>query len=115
MATLRYEMLHLTEVGHRLDPPVAGSPEFLVPTQLHQLFCWVHGLQPLELMGKPWDNYHLEMQLLQVSSKYSSAEGNDCHYYCPSFFQDALKLVRRDRTAFSLGTNNGVGNGFTMI
>lgn len=93
VATLRYEMLHLTEVGHRLDPPVAGSPEFLVPTQLHQLFCWVHGLQPLELMGKPWDNYHLEMQLLQ----------------------DALKLVRRDRTAFSLGTNNGVGNGFTMI
>lgn len=92
LATLRYEMLHLTEAGHKLDPPVAGAPEFLVPTQLHQLFCWVHGLQPLELMGKPWDNYHLEMQLLQ----------------------DALKLVRRDRTAF-IGCNNGVGNGYTMI
>jgi len=43
-------------------------------------------------MGKPWLNYHLEMQLLQ----------------------DALKLVRRDRTNFA-GTNNGLGNGFTII
>ena len=40
--------------------------EFLVPTQLHELFCWVHHLKPLDLIGKPWANYHLEMQLLQV-------------------------------------------------
>ena len=40
--------------------------EFLIPTQLHELFCWVHQLQPLDLMGKPWDHYHLELQLLQV-------------------------------------------------
>jgi len=92
VATIRYEMLHLTEEGHRIDPPVDNAPEFLIPTHLHQLFCWVHNLQPLDLMGKPWLNYHLEMQLLQ----------------------DALKLVRRDRTNFA-GTNNGLGNGFTII
>lgn len=94
VATIRYEMLHLTEEGHRIDPPVDPAPEFIIPTHLHQLFCWVHNLQPLDLMGKPWVNYHLEMQLLQ----------------------DALKLVRRDRTNFNFaGTNNGLGNGFTII
>ena len=64
----RYEMLYLTEEGHRLGPPVGGGAnnEFLIPTQLHELFCWVHQLQPLDLMGKPWANYHLELQLLQV-------------------------------------------------
>ena len=66
VATARYEMLHLTEEGHSLQPPVGGHREFLIPTQLHELFCWVHQLKPLDLMGKPWANYHLEMQLLQV-------------------------------------------------
>ena len=66
----RYEMLHLTEEGHRLGPPIGGGAnnEFLIPTELHELFCWVHQLQPLDLMGKPWANYHLEHQLLQVLS-----------------------------------------------
>ena len=61
-------MLHLTEEGHRLGPPIGGGAnnEFLIPTELHELFCWVHQLQPLDLMGKPWSNYHLELQLLQV-------------------------------------------------
>ena len=77
VATIRYEMLHLTEEGHRIDPPVDPAPEFLVPTHLHQLFCWVHNLQPLDLMGKPWINYHLEMQLLQVINKRNKgAKGN---------------------------------------
>lgn len=91
VATARYEMLHLTEEGHRLLPPVGGNREFLIPTQLHELFCWLHQLQPLDLMGKPWDHYHLELQLLQ----------------------DALRLARRDRTLVS-GTS-GMANGLTLI
>ena len=68
VATARYEMLHLTAEGHGLLPPVGGNlnREFLIPTQLHEIFCWVHQLEPLDLMGKPWLNYHLELQLLQV-------------------------------------------------
>ena len=68
VATARYEMLHLTDEGHKLGPPLGGNNtrEFLIPTQLHELFCWVHQLKPLDVMGKPWVNYHLEMQLLQV-------------------------------------------------
>jgi len=101
VATARYEMLQLTEESHKLGPPLSGpnSREFLVPTQLHELFCWVHHLKPLDLIGKPWANYHLEMQLLQ----------------------DALKLVRRDRTVMSSSSNptqanfQDVGNGITMI
>jgi hypothetical protein len=94
VATARYEMLHLTEEGYKLASPLAGPAvrEFLVPTQLHELFCWVHQLQPLDVMGKPWGNYHLEMQLLQ----------------------DALKLARRDRGVMSSYTNIGKGGG-TML
>ena len=109
----RYEMLHLTEEAYKLAQPLASPPvrEFLVPTQLHELFCWVHGLQvwiellmnnwasycfqPLDVMGKPWANYHLEMQLLQ----------------------DALKLARRDRgvvSNYTPGSNIG-SNGGTML
>jgi len=93
VATARYEMLHLTEEGHRLGPPIGGGAnnEFLIPTELHELFCWVHQLQPLDLMGKPWSNYHLELQLLQ----------------------DALKLVRRDRTLMSSNMNGN--NGITQL
>merc|ERR1711978_872138 len=99
-------MLSLTEECHKLGPPLSGGNirEFLVPTQLHELFCWVHHLKPLDLIGKPWANYHLEMQLLQ----------------------DALKLVRRDRTVISTTTTTSsishsqpnfkdAGNGITMI
>jgi len=101
VATARYEMLHLTEEGHKLGPPLGGNNtrEFLIPTQLHELFCWVHQLKPLDLMGKPWVNYHLEMQLLQ----------------------DALKLVRRDRTVMSNSQGGSqpnytdLGNGVTML
>lgn len=104
VATARYELLHLTEEAHKLGPPLSGpnTREFLVPTQLHELFCWVHHLKPLDLMGKPWANYHLEMQLLQ----------------------DGLKLVRRDRTGMSSSRGSGpsqpanftdLGNGVTRI
>jgi len=94
VATARYEMLHLTEEGYKLAPPLASPAvrEFLIPTQLHELFCWVHQLQPLDVMGKPWGNYHLELQLLQ----------------------DALKLARRDRGVMSSYTNVGKGGG-TML
>ena len=58
-------MLHLTGKDHKLGPPVGchNTREFLILTQLHELFCWVLQLKPLDLMGKPWSNYHLEMQL----------------------------------------------------
>merc|ERR1712029_113488 len=102
VATARYEMLHLTEEQHKFSPPLSGSGirEFLVPTQLHELFCWVHHLKPLDLIGKPWGNYHLEMQLLQ----------------------DALKLVRRDKSnqvsiqnLTATANFREAGNGVTMI
>ena len=83
MATARYEMLSLTEEAHKLGPPLSGPGvrEFLVPTQLHELFCWVHHLKPLDLIGKPWANYHLEMQFLQVSRLTLPN-----HYYNVMFF-----------------------------
>ena len=43
----------------------------MVPTRFHALFCWTHGYEPLDLLGKPWDRYHLELQLLQDSLKKS--------------------------------------------
>ena len=48
--------------------------EFLVPTQLHEVFCWIHGYDPLDLLGKPWDRYHLELQLLQDALKTARKE-----------------------------------------
>jgi len=93
VATARFEMLHLTEESYKLAAPLASPAvrEFLVPTQLHELFCWVHRLQPLDVMGKPWANYHLEMQLLQ----------------------DALKLCRRDRGVMS--SYSSIGSGGTRL
>lgn len=93
VATARFEMLHLTEESFQLAAPLAspGVREFLVPTQLHELFCWVHRLQPLDVMGQPWANYHLEMQLLQ----------------------DALKLCRRDRGVMS--SYSSIGSGGTRL
>ena len=143
MATARYEMLNLTEEAHKLGPPLSGPGirEFLVPTQLHELFCWVHHLKPLDLIGKPWANYHLEMQFLQVS-----VLTNNLNFVVSKFFlvtanfnmtqrtlkdgikfQDALKLVRRDRSGLTSSQNNvrvpvpvqqnfkDLGNGVTMI
>ena len=64
----RYEMLRLTSPEFRLQEMVPNR-EFLIPTQLHDLFCWIHGYDPLDLLGKPWDRYHLELQLLTDSLK----------------------------------------------
>ena len=150
VATARYEMLSLTEEAHKLGPPLSGPGvrEFLVPTQLHELFCWVHHLKPLDLIGKPWANYHLEMQFLQVSVmmvalpiqyfisahslllKYMrfKANFNVTYMIYDGFkFQDALKLVRRDRSGLTSSQSNvrvpipvqpnfkEMGNGVTMI
>ena len=128
VATARYEMLHITEESHKLGPPLSepGVREFLVPTQLHELFCWVHHLKPLDLIGKPWANYHLEMQLLQV---IICPKLNIKAWRLRFLLQDALKLVRRDRTVLaSSGLHNqtqvsishqpnytDMGNGVTMI
>ena len=87
VATARYEMLHLTDESHKLGAPLAGPGvrEFLVPTQLHELFCWIHHLKPLDLIGKPWANYHLEMQLLQVFIKLClSNRDAECLYFLTS-------------------------------
>ena len=73
LALARYEMLSLTGPEFRLQEMVPNR-EFLVPTQLHELFCWIHGLDPLDLLGKPWARYHLELQLLQDSLKQTRLE-----------------------------------------
>ena len=87
VATARYEMLSLTEESHKLGPPLSGPGvrEFLVPTQLHELFCWVHHLKPLDLIGKPWANYHLEMQFLQVRELTDAAKSSQFISYLSSF------------------------------
>ena len=86
VATARYEMLSLTEESHKLGPPLSGPGvrEFLVPTQLHELFCWVHHLKPLDLIGKPWANYHLEMQFLQVRELTNAAKSSQFDFYLSS-------------------------------
>lgn len=71
LALVRYEMLSLTSADYRFEEMMPPSREFMVPTQLHELFCWIHGYEPLDLLGKPWDRYHLELQLLQDSLKKS--------------------------------------------
>ena len=40
-AMARYEILHLTEEDHKLEPPVGcpNTQELLTPTQLHESFC----------------------------------------------------------------------------
>lgn len=87
LALVRYEMLALTSPEFKLQDMVPNR-EFLVPTQLHDLFCWIHDHDPLDLLGnpwliydvaalfilttvlgKPWDRYHLELQLLQDALK----------------------------------------------
>ena len=42
-------VLNLVEEGHVLEPPVEchSTQEFLIPTQLYELFYWVHQLKPL--------------------------------------------------------------------
>ena len=94
MATARYEMLSLTEEAHKLGPPLSGPGvrEFLVPTQLHELFCWVHHLKPLDLIGKPWANYHLEMQFLQVSVMLTRP--SHPIFYLSSFFVAQIYEVK---------------------
>ena len=73
LALLRYEMLALSGEQFRLAEMVPNR-EFLVPTQLHELFCWIHAYDPLDLLGKPWDRYHLELQLLQDALKEARKE-----------------------------------------
>jgi hypothetical protein len=67
LALARYEMLALTAPEFRLSN--VDNRQFAVPTQLHDLFCWIHGYDPLDLLGKPWQRYHLELQLLQDALK----------------------------------------------
>ena len=44
-----YVPLNLVEEGHVLEPPVEchNAQEFLIPTQLYELFYWEHQLKPL--------------------------------------------------------------------
>ena len=50
LALVRYEMLALTSPQFTLQDMVPNR-EFLVPTQLHDLFCWIHDHDPLDLLG----------------------------------------------------------------
>jgi hypothetical protein len=68
LSLARYEMLHLSSADFRFEE-LGADREFDVPTQLHELFCWIHDHDPLDLLGKPWARYHLELQLLQDSLK----------------------------------------------
>ena len=68
LSLARYEMLHLSSADFRFEE-LGADREFDVPTQLHELFCWIHDYDPLDLLGKPWARYHLELQLLQDSLK----------------------------------------------
>ncbi|TRY79228.1 hypothetical protein TCAL_17049 [Tigriopus californicus] len=79
LALARYEMLSLSGPEFRLQEMVPNR-EFLVPTQLHELFCWIHGYNPLDLLGKPWDRYHLELQLLQDDLKAVRRDGRPVAY-----------------------------------
>jgi len=78
LALARYETLPLSAGDFSL-PSLAPresalTREFLVPTELHEFFCWVHGHDPLDLLGKPWDRYHLELQLLTDALKRARRE-----------------------------------------
>ena len=76
MEVMWQDMLHYTGHGQVRDAQLdGGGPQVGAPcgvsqhtgvpysVTIHELFYWVHQLKPLDLMGKPWSNYHLEMQL----------------------------------------------------
>ena len=73
LALSRYEMLHLCSDDFQFDD-LGADREFKVPSQLHELFCWIHDYDPLDLLGKPWVRYHLELQLLQDALKQARME-----------------------------------------
>ena len=68
LSLARYEMLHLSSADFHFDD-LGADREFAVPSELHQLFCWIHNYEPLDLLGKPWAQYNLELQLLQDALK----------------------------------------------
>ena len=72
LATARYEMLHLSSEDFHFED--LAAKEFSVPSHLHELFCWIHDYDPLDLLGKPWVRYHLELQLLQDALKTARME-----------------------------------------
>lgn len=73
LALARYQMLHLSSPDFRFDD-LRADREFQVPSQLHELFCWIHNYDPLDLLGKPWVRYNLELQLLQDALKKARME-----------------------------------------
>ena len=45
--------------------------------QLPDLFCWIHDIpdgRDYRLVGRPWDKYHLELQLLKDELKSARQE-----------------------------------------
>ena len=45
--------------------------------QLPELFCWIHDIpdgRDYRLVGRPWDKYHLELQLLKDELKSARQE-----------------------------------------
>lgn len=89
LTLVRYESLALTKPEHKLtmmtslDTPGSNRisktevGEYTVTSQLPELFCWIHDIpdgRDYSLVGRPWDKYHLELQLLKDELKSARQE-----------------------------------------
>ena len=84
LTLIRYDNLPLTRPEYKLTMMSCGPggsrmttsevDDFVVPTQLSDLFCWIHDCQGESFAGRPWDRYHLEVQLLQDDLKQARSE-----------------------------------------
>ena len=86
LTLVRYDNLALTrpdfkltmmsrDVGSGASRMTASQvDEFVVPHNLPDLFCWIHDCPGDNFSGRPWDRYHLELQLLMDDLKQARAE-----------------------------------------
>lgn len=86
LTLVRYDNLALThpdfkltmmsrDVGSGASRMTASQvDEFVVPHNLPDLFCWIHDCPGDTFSGRPWDRYHLELQLLMDDLKQARAE-----------------------------------------
>jgi hypothetical protein len=91
LTLVRYETLALTKPEYKLTMMTSLGPgssttrmtsvseveEYVVPLQLSDLFCWIHDCpngRDYNLVGRPWDKYHLELQLLKDELKSARQE-----------------------------------------
>ena len=88
LTLVRYDNLALTRPEYKLTmmAGVSGGgggsarmttseiADFVIPNQLPDLFCWIHDCMGESFGGRPWDRYHLELQLLQDDLKQARSE-----------------------------------------